>query len=55
MNAGRAMLPSVLTTAASMAVVGRGRDYGDVPPVKGVYAGPDATGNEVTVRVTRLR
>ena len=36
-------------------VVGRGRDYGDVPPVKGVYAGPDATGNEVTVRVTRLR
>jgi transglutaminase-like putative cysteine protease len=36
-------------------VVGRGRDYGDVPPVKGVYAGPDATGNEVTVKVTRLR
>ncbi len=36
-------------------VVGRGRDYRDVPPVKGVYAGPDATGNEVTVRVTRLR
>ncbi len=36
-------------------IVGRGRDYRDVPPVKGVYAGPDATGNEVTVRVTRLR
>ena len=36
-------------------VVGRGRDYRDVPPVKGVYAGPDATGNEVTVRMTRLR
>ena len=36
-------------------VVGRGRDYRDVAPVKGVYAGPDATGNEVTVRVTRLR
>ncbi|MTD12674.1 transglutaminase family protein [Nakamurella sp. YIM 132087] len=36
-------------------VVGRGRDYTDVPPVKGVYAGPDATGNTVTVRVTRLR
>ncbi len=36
-------------------VVGRGRDYRDVPPVKGVYAGPDATGNDVTVRVTRLR
>ncbi|TKV61779.1 transglutaminase family protein [Nakamurella flava] len=36
-------------------VVGRGRDYRDVAPVKGVYAGPDATGNEVSVRVTRLR
>ena len=36
-------------------VVGRGRDYGDVPPMKGVYAGPDATGNDVTVRITRLR
>ncbi|GGL87929.1 transglutaminase family protein [Nakamurella endophytica] len=36
-------------------VVGRGRDYRDVPPVKGVYAGPAATGNEVTVRVTRVR
>lgn len=36
-------------------VVGRGRDYRDVPPVKGVYAGPDATGNDVSVRVTRLR
>lgn len=39
----------------SHVVVGRGRDYRDVPPVKGVYAGPEATGNEVTVRVTRLR
>ena len=36
-------------------VVGRGRDYRDVPPVKGVYAGPDASGNDVTVRITRLR
>lgn len=36
-------------------LVGRGRDYRDVPPVKGVYAGPEATGNDVTVRVTRLR
>jgi transglutaminase-like putative cysteine protease len=39
----------------SHVVVGRGRDYRDVPPVKGVYAGPEATGNDVTVRVTRLR
>ena len=36
-------------------IVGRGRDYGDVPPMKGVYAGPEASGNDVTVRVTRLR
>ena len=39
----------------SHVVVGRGRDYRDVPPVKGVYAGPEASGNEVTVKVTRLR
>ena len=25
-------------------VVGRGREYGDVPPLKGVYAGPASTG-----------
>jgi transglutaminase-like putative cysteine protease len=48
--------PTNLTAPGQAHVlVGRGRDYLDVPPVKGVYAGPDATGNEVTVRVTRLR
>jgi len=48
--------PTNLTAPGQAHVlVGRGRDYRDVPPVKGVYAGPDATGNEVTVRVTRLR
>ncbi len=36
-------------------VVGRGRDYGDVPPLKGVYAGPPSTGQGVTVEITRLR
>ena len=36
-------------------IIGRGRDYSDVPPMRGVYAGPDASGNDVTVRVTRLR
>ena len=36
-------------------VIGRGRDYRDVPPMKGVYAGPEATGNQVVVMVTRLR
>jgi transglutaminase-like putative cysteine protease len=36
-------------------MVGRGRDYGDVPPLKGVFAGPPNTGQNVTVTVTRLR
>ena len=36
-------------------IIGRGRDYSDVPPMRGVYAGPNASGNDVTVRVTRLR
>lgn len=35
-------------------VVARGRDYGDVPPHKGIYAGPPATALGVTVEVTRL-
>jgi transglutaminase-like putative cysteine protease len=36
-------------------VIGRGRDYRDVPPIKGVYAGPKAIGNEVSVKITRVR
>jgi len=35
-------------------VVARGRDYGDVPPLKGVYAGPPSTTLGVVVEVTRL-
>ena len=35
--------------------VGRGREYGDVPPLKGVYAGPANTGQGVEVAITRLR
>ncbi|GII28947.1 transglutaminase family protein [Planotetraspora mira] len=35
-------------------VVARGRDYSDVPPLKGVYQGPPAENQEVTVEVTRL-
>lgn len=35
--------------------VGRGREYGDVPPLKGVYAGPENTGQGVEVSITRLR
>jgi transglutaminase-like putative cysteine protease len=36
-------------------VLGRGRDYADVPPLKGVYAGPPNTGQAVEVTLTRLR
>ncbi|RKR88559.1 transglutaminase-like putative cysteine protease [Micromonospora pisi] len=36
-------------------VVGRGREYGDVPPLKGVYSGPENTGQGVEVTITRLR
>jgi transglutaminase-like putative cysteine protease len=36
-------------------VVGHGRDYGDVPPFKGIFGGqPRHTDLEVEVRVTRL-
>ncbi len=36
-------------------IVGRGRDYADVPPLKGVYAGPANTGQAVEVSLTRVR
>ncbi len=42
-------------TGLGHVVTGRGRDYRDTPPVRGVYAGPEAIGNEVTVQITRLR
>jgi transglutaminase-like putative cysteine protease len=35
-------------------VVARGRDYGDVPPLKGIYHGPPQSDMQVTVEVTRL-
>ena len=35
-------------------VVARGRDYTDVPPLKGIYHGPAAGNLQVTVEVTRL-
>ena len=34
--------------------VARGRDYADVPPLKGIYHGPSGGGMQVTVEVTRL-
>ncbi|GIH11753.1 hypothetical protein Rhe02_98200 [Rhizocola hellebori] len=35
--------------------VGRGREYGDVPPLKGIYSGPGSTTQGVEVLLTRLR
>lgn len=35
--------------------VGRGRDYGDVPPVKGIYAGNAENAMRVVVRITRTQ
>jgi transglutaminase-like putative cysteine protease len=35
-------------------VVARGRDYADVPPLKGIYHGPPHSDMRVTVEVTRL-
>lgn len=34
--------------------LGRGRDYGDVPPFKGIFSGSGSEGHSVTVEVTRL-
>jgi transglutaminase-like putative cysteine protease len=34
--------------------IGRGRDYGDVPPFKGLFSGSKSEGHTVTVEVTRL-
>jgi transglutaminase-like putative cysteine protease len=36
-------------------MVGHGRDYADVPPLKGLYAGPANTGQTVAVTLTRVR
>jgi transglutaminase-like putative cysteine protease len=35
-------------------VVARGRDYADIPPLKGIYHGPPVSAQQVTVEVTRL-
>ena len=34
--------------------LGRGRDYKDVTPLKGIFSGPRSEGSSVTVEVTRL-
>ncbi len=35
-------------------VLGRGRDYADVSPLRGIYSGAPSVAMEVTVEVTRL-
>jgi hypothetical protein len=36
-------------------MIGTGRDYSDIPPIKGIVAGPHrTTGLSVTVELTRL-
>ena len=35
-------------------VVARGRNYGDVPPLKGIYHRAPSVAMDVTVEVTRL-
>jgi len=39
---------------SSHLVVGRGRDYGDVPPIKGIVAGAAGSALDVAVEVTRI-
>ena len=35
-------------------VLGRGRDYADVSPLRGIYSGAPSVAMEVTVELTRL-
>ena len=36
-------------------IIGRGRDYADVPPIRGIYDGPPASHHSVGVQLTRER
>jgi transglutaminase-like putative cysteine protease len=43
-----------VAVGARHVTIGRGRDYGDVPPFKGLFSGPKSQGHAVAVEVTRL-
>jgi len=43
-----------MEVGARHVTIGRGRDYGDVPPFKGLFSGSGSEGHTVTVEVTRL-
>jgi transglutaminase-like putative cysteine protease len=45
---------NLLDIAERHVLVARGRDYGDVPPVKGIYSGGASQESTVTVELTRL-
>lgn len=45
---------NLLEIAERHVLVARGRDYGDVPPVKGIYSGGASQESSVTVELTRL-
>lgn len=42
------------SVGAAHVIVARGRDYADVPPLKGLYAGGQSEGLGVTVEITQL-
>ncbi|WP_431073932.1 transglutaminase family protein [Microbacterium phyllosphaerae] len=45
---------NLVEVGESHVYVGHGRDYADVPPLRGVYAGPSASELFVSVEITRL-
>ena len=42
------------TSANGTCIVGRGRDYGDVPPIKGIVGGSASSDLDVRVEITRV-
>ena len=45
---------NVVEIGSRHVTLARGRDYADVPPLKGIFSGPKSEGSKVTVEVTRL-
>ncbi|MGZ8751022.1 MAG: transglutaminase-like domain-containing protein [Pseudonocardia sp.] len=48
------LLPNLIDIGQRHVWVASGRDYHDVPPLKGVYSGGTASALDVTVDMTRL-
>jgi len=45
---------NLVKVAERHVVVARGRDYSDVPPLRGIFSGPPGSSSEVTVELARL-